>query len=757
MGVTQEKPLEQLCGTVEQVVFYSAESGFGVIDLDADGELISVVGVMGEVGEGEQLSLMGYYTTHPTHGYQFKAQTCEHQIPQTAAAIEKYLASGVIKGIGAALAKRIVKQFGDDTLQVIEHHPDRLAEVKGITVKRAETLSATFRQLFGVRRLMLYLAQYGISAARAVEIYRRWGPSSQQLLEQNPYLLCMRPLALPFSIADRMAQDLAGETHRTERVLAGLSHTLCHNLLNGHTCLPADKLCATAKQLLQISDQAFDQALAEILQAGDLCLVQKNKDFLALPDLYDAERYIAMRIRVMASTKSQLPLSCKDEQALEQQISQIEARDQITYDPLQRTAMKEALKRQAFILTGGPGTGKTTTLNGLITLLSQNGLDLVLAAPTGRAAKRLSEVTGRDAKTIHRLLEVQFEEDAIGFAKNQDNPLDADVVIIDEMSMVDTLLFEALLSALKPSSKLILVGDYDQLPSVGAGNVLKDLLQSERVTTVRLTHIFRQAQQSLIVRNAHHIVLGEYPVLDQKDSDFFFLERPTADAAAATVLELMVDRLPKAYGYSPFEEIQVLSPGRKGEIGVLELNKKLQAKLNPKGKHTPAFTSPLYRFHEGDKVMQTKNNYDIEWEREHEREQGVFNGDIGTICMIDRGAQTVKVDFDGKIAYYNFEIASEQLELAYAITVHKSQGNEFPAVILPILGGYDRLYYRNLLYTAVTRAKQLLILVGRADRIRFMVDNHLKLDRFTLLTHLLTDGQEAPGRRLSDTISESVP
>ena len=728
----EEKELINLCGTVEHVVYANRESGFAVVEIDAGNELVCAVGNLPEVQEGTELSMMGYYTTHATYGYQFRVETCEQKMPATESAICKYLASGTIKGIGPAIARRIVERFGTDTLRVMEEEPERLAEVKGITLKRSRELAEEVRQVFGVRNLMLFLSRYGIAPVVSVRVWKQWGVLSADLIREDPYRLCSRQFQVEFQVADQIAEDQGIARDSELRVAAGIECLLTHNLNNGHTCLPCAKLLRAAEKLLALPEETIDEKLELSVEQGKLVRLKKGgKPYLALPELFEAEQYIAARVAAMV----QIPPA--DSPQIDFVIRQIEEEKGIRYEELQVQAIREALMNEIFILTGGPGTGKTTTLNAIIDVLEYSGLELSIAAPTGRAAKRISEVTGREAKTIHRLLEVTMGEGNPRFTKNEQEPLRSDAVVIDEMSMVDVQLFDALLRAVKPGAKLILVGDYHQLPSVGAGNVLRDLLASGVVPAVRLQQIFRQAAQSNIVLNAHRIVEGQLPDLTQKTGDFFFLPRRDAASAGETVLDLVCRRLPGGYGFSPLEEIQVLCPQRKGGLGVEELNQKLQQSLNPPGPGKTEFKAGLYTYRVGDKVMQVKNNYDIEWQREDERGMGMFNGDIGSIRMIDRGSQTMAIDFEGRLAYYPFDMAADQLELAYAITVHKSQGNEFEAVVIPVLGGYDRLYYRNLLYTAVTRAKRIVVLVGREERIAFMVRNQLKGTRFTNLKQLL--------------------
>ncbi len=726
----QQQEMTTICGSVEHVVYSNQENGFAVLELAYEDELLNVVGVVYDVQEGEELELTGYFTTHPTYGPQFKAETCSRTLPATAAAIQKYLASGVIKGIGPALAKRIVAQFGDDTLQVIEQDPTRLSEVKGITEKRSLEFAEEFKQVFGVRSLMLFLSSFGVSPGQSVSIWKKWGVLALDLIKRNPYVLCSTSFGISFELIDRIADTYDIEKDDYHRLLAGVCYVLIYNLNNGHTSLPRDKVLPMAQKLLQVEKTVIDDQIDLMIEQEDLAAHRRHKDFLLLPEYDRAERYIAHRVSLMTSIP---PI---DPPQVDKLLERVETERGIVYEDLQRNGIKQAMRSDLFILTGGPGTGKTTTLNGIIDLLEYQGKQIAIAAPTGRAAKRISEVTGREAKTVHRLLEVEFSEGGHRFVRNEQEPLVEDVVVVDEMSMVDTLLFEALLRGMKPTAKLILVGDYHQLPSVGAGNVLQDLLDSDVVPFVSLKKIFRQAAESLIVTNAHAIVEGELPTLTQKDRDFFFLSRQTAPSAAQTIQDLVCTRLPASYDFSPTSDIQVLCPGRKGELGVVQLNQLLQRRLNPPDQTKAEFKAGFYTFRLGDKVMQTKNNYDIEWTKEHEKGLGIFNGDIGTIQMLDRGSQTMAISFEDRVAYYSFEMANE-LELAYAVTVHKAQGSEFEAVIIPILGGYDKLYYRNLLYTAITRAKQLLILVGSQERIEFMVHNNIKSVRYTNLKQLL--------------------
>ncbi len=733
----RDQEMVQIRGTVEDVLFANPENGFAVIELDTGEELLPVVGELCGVEPGEELTITGSYASHPKFGYQFKAALFERSLPTSLTAIRKYLASGAVKGIGPALAGRIVDTFGSKTLEVLEKSPERLSEVKGISKRKAEELVQEFNQMFGMRMVMIFLSSHGLSSSQSVKVYKKWGPMAMDLLKANPYLLCGGEFGVEFEKADRMALSLEIPPDSPQRVFGGITYMLRHNLHNGHTCLSRDVVAAKCAQLLQLSKDRVEAEIDTRIGEEELFSIQRNREYLFLPDLYGAERYVALRISLMLQNRY------FETRNVDKMIDKVEQEKGISYEGLQREAIRQALSRSVLILTGGPGTGKTTTLNAIIELLEGEGLKLAIAAPTGRAAKRISEVTGKEAKTVHRLLEVDFSDESRSkFLHNEQHPLDADAVVIDEMSMVDIFLFESLLRGIKMGCRLILVGDSDQLPSVGPGNVLRDLIDSGKIPTVELKQVFRQAAESLIVTNAHKIVEGVLPDLSVKDKDFFFLSRLNAENAAKTVVELAAERLPKSYGFSPVADIQVLAPQRKGDLGVNTLNTRLQAAINPPAPGKKEWKGMFYTFREGDKVLQTRNNYDIEWDKNGEKGLGVFNGDIGVIREIDHPAGTIDIDFDDRICTYTFDMAAE-LELAYAVTVHKSQGSEYDAVILPILGGYDKLYFRNLLYTAVTRAKKLLILVGSQKRIAYMVENNLRTLRYTGLKFFLQQTEAA--------------
>ena len=726
---------ERISGTVEGIICSKPESGFIVFDLDMSGELITVVGELGTVEAGEEVTLTGSFSSHPTYGNQFRADVCERRLPASVNAMKKYLAGGSFKGVGPAVAKRIVEAFGENTLDIIENEPKQLSRVKGISEKMALEISEEFKRAFGARKVMTALQGFGLPAAIAVRAWKKWGVSAVEYITENPYLLCEPEVGLEFSEADAIFTK-RGESDDPKRLKAGIKFVLSHNLENGHTCLPEESLISASLGLLGETDK-MQEVLEELIQKGELDeYYRKDRRFIYLPELFLAETTAAGRLKLMVQGDYE-----ENSASLEQSIKLLEEELEIEYDDLQKKALKKAVNSHAFVLTGGPGTGKTTTLNALIKLLEERGDEVLLAAPTGRAAKRLSELTNHEAKTIHRLLEVDYSSDEMHpvFRKNEKNPLKCDTLIIDEMSMVDTILFDSVLRALNFSARLIMVGDSDQLPSVGAGNVLHDLIKSDILPSVSLTTIFRQAAESMIVTNAHDIVNGEYPYLESKDNDFFFLPRQKENECAETVIQLCAKRIPKAYDFSPMWDIQVLCPGKRGEAGAWNLNIELQKSLNPPAKNKHEFRSNGHLFREGDKVMQVRNNYDMTWQKDDgEVGRGVYNGDIGIIEKMDPGLRMMSIRFDDRVADYPYDNAAE-LDHAYAITVHKSQGSEFEAVIIPLMDIGSRLCYRNLLYTAVTRAKKLLIIVGNSRTIMAMVDNNKKSGRFTNLRFMLNE------------------
>ncbi len=725
--------LEVIEGTVEGVVFQNEQTGYIVLEIDVAGTLVTAVGELGEVFEGESVRLTGKFVSHQTYGTQFRAQLCERSLPSGANDIFRYLSSGVIKGVGAKTASAIVALFGDKTLEVIEKEPERLKAVRGVSEAKAAQIGREFTRIFGARTVMKELSSLSIGAGESIRAYKEFGERAAERVRQDPYVLCGEDIGLSFEAADAIAEKLGFSKQAPCRIRAGLLHVIRHNAGNGHTYLPKAKLISITEAFLGAEDADFEAELDWLF--GSNMLVEDEIDFqpaVFLPIYHSCESYIAYRVTRMLQEATEVPDN------IDKLIEKTEKELSISYARLQKFAVKQALTQNIFILSGGPGTGKTTALNGIISLFERQNMRVLLAAPTGRAAQRMSEVTGREAKTIHRLLEVAYSEnDMPRFQRNEENPLKADVVIIDEISMVDVVLFASLLKALPQGARLIMVGDSDQLPSVGAGRVLKDLCTDDFVPTVKLTEVFRQAAESAIVTNAHLIVRGDLPELHRKDNDFFFLKRENAEKVAETVVDLCARRLPNSYGVSPLRDIQVLCPGRKGELGTAELNRRLQAALNPpdrsKGEHTFAGVT----FRRGDRVMQIKNNYDIVWVRPNgENGLGVYNGDIGVITDIDRLSSTLKIVFDDREVIYPFDMLYE-LEHAYAVTVHKSQGSEYPMVILPLFRYFDKLYYRNLLYTAVTRAKDLLAIVGDEAAVSKMVQNNRKIERYTALGYLL--------------------
>ncbi len=729
--------LLQLEGNVENIVYRNEENGYTVLEI-ADGEdVITAVGSMPPVTAGDKVVLTGDFTEHKIYGRQFAARTCEICRPSESADILRYLSSGAIKGIGPSTAQRLVREFGDSTLEVMETQPERVALLRGISTEKALDFAAQLKTNAGIRTLMLYLGEYGISNTVAIRIFNAFGAQSVERIRENPYCLCQGGLGVPFERADFIAKREQLEHDSEVRVCAGLSYVLRHNEGGGHTCLPKDKLTQVAADFLGVPHERAAECLEQML--FDRSLIGDTvggRDFVFTQQQHLNELYIASRIRMMLS------FPAEPEKNVEKAVEELESSNGIRYADLQRQAISDALREGMLVLTGGPGTGKTTTLNAIIRILKSRGKKVLLAAPTGRAAQRMSELTGDEAKTLHRLLGVNWDrnENPV-FQKNEQNQLKCDALIIDEVSMVDSFIFASVMRALPLGCRLILVGDSDQLPSVGAGNVLGDLIESGLLPVVRLNEIFRQAQQSLIVTNAHKIVNGQMPVLNRSDGDFFFLFRSDRHEAAKVICDLCQTRLPNAYGYSPFENIQVLSPSKKGDLGTAELNERLQERLNPPSEDKAEVTIGGKTFREGDKVMQVKNNYDIRWFRENgETGEGVFNGDIGVIEKIDKRNKVIRVQFDDKSASLGFDACGD-LDFSYAVTVHKSQGNEFDAVIIPMFSGPPQLYYRNLLYTAVTRAKKTLILIGVPQTVEYMVNNNRQTKRYTALKEFLTRGE----------------
>lgn len=719
-------------GFVEDVIYRNNENGYSVIDVSSGGELITVVGSLSSVSVGEELEMCGEWTTHHIYGSQFKVESFERKMPKTAADMLRYLSSGAIKGIGPATAAKIVERFDSETFDVLENKPELLLAIRGINEEKANKISKEFKKKFAEREVMIYLEKYGMTPSECLGAYKAYGMNAIAKITENPYILCSEKVGMSFKRVEEISENFAFEVNGEYRKRAGIVHIIRHNLSNGHTCLPRNKIIAPACELLDCTEDEAQSVIEKLIE--DKEIVQKlldEKEFLFLPSVYLAEKNIATRMKVM------LNFPPPQARPVEKDIDEIEEKESIHFEEKQRLAIMTAVKKGLLVLTGGPGTGKTTTLNGIISMFEKRKLRVLLAAPTGRAAKRMSDVTGREAKTLHRLLEVVWgENNKHTFSRNIKNPLEADAVIIDELSMVDVHLFHALLDALPLGCRLVMVGDSNQLPPVGAGNVLHDIIDSNLLPVVALTEVFRQSLESLIVTNAHKIVNGEYPDLSRNDKDFFFLSRNNMMSASSTVVDLYTNRLPKAYGYNPVEDIQIICPSRKGELGTVNLNRSLQRLLNPASPDKEEIEYSGRIFRQGDKVMQIKNNYDIMWTKGRKTSAGIFNGDIGTILAVNHNAKCLKILFDDRTAIYPFESIKE-LEHAYAVTVHKSQGCEFEAVIMPTFSVVKQLSYRNLLYTAVTRAKSKIILVGSKEQVYAMVDNDKKSKRYSALKYFL--------------------
>lgn len=728
--------LLRLTGSIEHVIYANEDNGFAICDLGTEsGDLITITGTLPYVGEGDSVTVYGKWVHNPKYGRQFRVETCERQMPADANSMLRYLASGAIKGIGPKIAQRIVDEFGDETFDVIEHHPEWLANVSGISRKSAKSIGADFAEKAGIRSAMMFFRDF-FGAAATVRIYKRYGGNAVELAKKNPYRLCEEIEGIGFERADRMARDLGLATDSEDRICSGICYLLSSNAqANGHVCLPRDKTVQGAARLLGVDETAVNDAL-ELLLAREQVHAERLGGIELLYDKkqYENEKYIATKLLLLDRVCPAMETA-----NIGAFIDREQAETGVRYADLQRRAISDALENGVMLLTGGPGTGKTTVVRALLHIFSSMGLKIALTAPTGRAAKRLSESTSCEARTIHRLLEYGGEESGGRgrFMRDESNLLEENVLIVDEASMVDSLLMGALLRAVKPGSRLVLIGDADQLPSVGAGNVLRDLIDSGRFATVRLTEIFRQAQKSLIVTNAHAINRGELPRLDVKDNDFFFMPRSEDASITATVAQLCGIRLPRTYGAMATTGTQVIVPSRKGEAGTEHLNVVLQATLNPPSPEKREYRFREITYREGDRVMQVRNNYDMEWERDNGMTgAGIFNGDVGVIESIDPTDSNMRIRFEDRTVTYEFSLL-EDLEPAYAVTVHKSQGCEYPIVILPLGNVPPMLRSRNLLYTAVTRAQCIVIVVGREDVLADMVRNNRQTMRYTGLSERL--------------------
>lgn len=725
---------ENLIGTVEDVSYYNEATGFCVAEVNTGEEGVTVVGELGALAVGAEVECRGVWVMHPSFGRQFKAQTAVQTMPADVGGILKFLSSGIIRGIREATATKIVEKFGTQTFDVLENDPARLATIKGISSAKAREICTSFKAQFSAREMLTGLTNLGLSQSEAIKTYNLLKDDALDVLCANPYSLIGAQTGITFDKAEEIADNLTEKPPFEYRAIAGVCYVLHHNLGNGHTCIPREKMINPASQLLGCDDDNVEIAIDNAIEQRAVVQRKVNgRDFLFLPEIYHAERGIADRFRIMVEYPP------AENEIHQSEIYAFEKSSAITFDDKQREAIEYAVSKGMLILTGGPGTGKTTTVKGIIQLMKNRGLKVCLAAPTGRAAQRMEELTGYEASTIHRLLEVEFKENdaSQSFVHNLKNPLDCDAVIVDELSMVDVTLFAALLDALPLHCRLIMVGDQDQLPPVGAGNVLRDMIDSGVIPVVVLDKVFRQAMKSRIITNAHRVVKGEMPEFDNSaESDFFLLRENSRYLAPRKILDLVTKRLPAGYGLDPMNDIQVLCPSRKGEVGTQNINAILQEALNPPSKEKHEIRYKGYTLREGDRVMQIKNNYDVPWFKIGENGTGVFNGDIGVLTRIDKANDVINVRFDDKEAMYSIENVKE-LELAYAMTVHKSQGSEFAAVVMPVLAVPERLAYRNLFYTALTRAKSLLVLVGNEQGIQQMVNNDKKSRRYSALKYFI--------------------
>ena len=734
--------MEKITGYIDHIIFRNEDNGYTVFQLNNEEGELTCVGKFSYIGEGEFLELEGEYTMHPSYGMQLQVTNHRIKEPEDRESIERYLGSGAVKGIGPALAGKIVAKFGDDTFRIMEEEPERLAEIKGISERKAREICVQVEEKKDLRQAMIYLQKYGISIHLAVKIYQKYGLGTYSVLEENPYKLADDIEGVGFRTADEIASRIGIHTDSDFRIQSGIFYTLLQSVQEGHVYLEENVLSERAAQLLEVELKDIEKYLMDLAMTKKVVLKQDGEKVRVYP-----AQYYYMEMNTARMLKELNINYDEPDDLIRRRIDKLEEETESTLDEQQKRAVAEAVKHGIFILTGGPGTGKTTTINAMIRYFLSEGMDIRLAAPTGRAAKRMTETTGYEAQTIHRLLEVSGspeESSKGGFGRNQDNPLETDVVIIDEMSMVDLALMHALLSSVVPGTRVIFVGDRNQLPSVGPGKVLQDLIESHAFPVMMLTRIFRQAQESDIVVNAHRINAGEEVRLDNKSRDFFFLKRQDADVIISVILTLIQKKLPR-YVKAKMTDIQVLAPMKKGLLGVERLNRILQQYLNPPSvkKQEKEYGERLFRV--GDKVMQTKNNYQLEWEIATkyglvvDKGVGVFNGDIGIVTAIHTYDETVEVEFDEKRKVkYPFKMLDE-LELAYAITIHKSQGSEYPAVVIPLLAGPRQLYCRNLLYTAVTRAKKCVTLVGNETVFREMIQNVDEQKRNTSLAERIQE------------------
>lgn len=718
-------------GVVETIVFKNDENGYTVAKIQYNKDIIPIVGYMPFISVGQRIKATGEWVVHPNFGQQLKVEILEEIKPATLEGIEKYLASGLIKGIGPATAKKIVEKFGKDSLDIIELNPEKLTEIEGIGSKKAEKIAESFKEQRQLREVMVFLQSYGITPGIGIKIFKKYGEETISVVKTNPYRLCDEVSGVGFKTADRIAVNLGVDPMSPDRVRVGIKYILAQCIANGHVFLPKEILIGECKKILNVPDDLIADQLVPLIAKKEV-FIESIEDTQAvyLGALYYSELYVAKKIIELS-----LQNLSGEFDNIEDDIREYENENTIEFAEEQRDAVESACKNGVCVITGGPGTGKTTIIKCIIKMFEKRGMNVVLAAPTGRAAKRITETTGYDAKTIHRLLEMEYlpENEIPVFTKNDGNPLDANVIIIDEASMVDIMLMYSLLKAIPIGTRLIIVGDVDQLPSVGPGNVLRDIIESHKLHVVKLNRIYRQQDTSLITLNAHKINNGEMPILNDKNKDFFFIELENNQNLCEELVKLVDERLPSFKGgFDPLRDIQVLSPMRKGEAGVNNLNIKIQSVLNPKSKFKMEKTSREFVFRTYDKVMQIKNNYNIEWENINTGEtgRGIFNGDIGFIKEVDLENQRLIIVFDDKKVEYDFANLDE-LELAYAITIHKSQGSEFRVIVIPVCFGPPMLMTRNLIYTGVTRAKELVVLVGNRAALRYMINNNTITKRYS--------------------------
>ena len=748
---TPEKTAENgvhIKGIIEDVVFQNAENGYTICVIDADGEPVTLTGIIPAASEGEMISAVGEWVNHPTYGKQFSVTSYSKELPATAAAILTYLSSGAVKGIGPVTAKRIVDLYGEDSLNVIEEHPEWLADIRGITAKKAAEISESFRNQYGMRQVLLYF-QGMLSPNLALKVYKQWGNAAIDILRNNPYLLCDEIDGVGFERADKLAKSLGFQNEDEDRVIAGVKYVLYNELNRSGNCyMPLELLVRKAAEILGVSEELAKDCVVILSHRSEVVAV-KYGDVTAiyLENVYRTEKYCAEKLKLLCDTKTDIPLLEPDAE-----IAKVERESGLHFAAFQADAIRFSTSEGVVIVTGGPGTGKTTVIRAILQMFARLDIKVCLAAPTGRAAKRMTAATDMPAKTIHRLLECEYgSDDRMQFMRNEDNPLEYGAVVVDEASMVDIFLFAALLRAMKPGTRLILIGDADQLPPVGAGDVFGDLIKCRSFVAVRLNEIFRQAKDSLIVTGAHLINNGKAPPLDNKGKDFFFMPRTNGKDVQTLIAELCRTRLPKAYGFDALSDIQVICPSRKGEAGTAAINAMMRELFNPPRSGKKEYTAHNVIFREGDKIMQIHNNYDIEWHTPDGRDgSGVFNGDIGFIEKIDAENQMVTYRFDDD-RYADCDLASfDDIEHAYAITVHKSQGSEYRAVIVPLLDCPRGLMTRNMLYTAVTRAQSLVILIGKQSVMFDMIENNTRVCKFTGLANMLKPVYVYPEKKVQE-------